>query len=781
MTAKVVNLNALTAGDGFRIVGESGSSGEYDLGDGAGVVRSAGDFNRDGFEDFIVGAPYATGTATEAGRAYLIFGTAKTTSTSISLTQLDGKNGFKLTGTFEDQHLGYSVAGADVNGDGFSDLVVSTYSYYYDYDGEDYYRTLGDGVTNISAQQVEKFDGDDITYIIYGRKNWTQSSINLDALNKDSGVTIDGFAGYVRAVDNTSRDRPDDIIIGDYLIFGSRKLPGNFSPDIDGNDGLDLKGVSGEVGDINGDGFKDFASAYGDYLYSGDDDEYGPYAYIVEGASFILYGSKNLKNASKSKVKLDNAGSDITVGDINGDGFSDVVIYDRIPSSEFHGIPKKTGNLYFLFGDNKKIKDGDISKQADLKISGVPSDYYLDTLTADMNGDGRADLILSVSEFRYDSATEESSGGHVNTYVIYGAKKIAKTLGGSFAGLVQKADMVIGGHVEGGFHSISAADFNGDGSDDLIFGDTAGANGAGISYVVYGTPAPGTLKVKGHLSDFDGGKLNFVSVDVANKFFDGQTKIGGDLRFISKKSDKLVDVKLEITIGASVISAALSDKGVKKLIGEKFGGEDGILKLDVSDRLFQFDNGSLAGFPFEKNGTVKLTVVATTKTGQHVEAEMGTAAIITQFELPRYGDERDSVQGGDNWVVPSIIPVLEYFSKAPWGLTYNDASNMNGGVFLGSKKSDKPHAEHKFGLDVDFKYPAFPAQPNTDSLLFLLDMINDDKYGKRIKEIYVSFNKEFRQAIEGVHLDETHGGALATTIIKNIAGHDDHYHFEILA
>ena len=64
-----VDLPGISEPDGFAIMGDPGS---YDF---AGLsVSAAGDFNGDGFDDIIVGAPYGDNGGDYAGEAYVIFG-----------------------------------------------------------------------------------------------------------------------------------------------------------------------------------------------------------------------------------------------------------------------------------------------------------------------------------------------------------------------------------------------------------------------------------------------------------------------------------------------------------------------------------------------------------------------------------------------------------------------------------------------------------------------------------------------------------------------------------
>ena len=112
-----ISLSSLNGANGFVLNGEN-------AGDQSGFsVSGAGDINDDGIADLVVGAPGADSTS--AGKTYVIFGSKAGWSSPISLSSLNGANGFVLNGENAGDDSGYSVSGAgDINGDGIADLVV---------------------------------------------------------------------------------------------------------------------------------------------------------------------------------------------------------------------------------------------------------------------------------------------------------------------------------------------------------------------------------------------------------------------------------------------------------------------------------------------------------------------------------------------------------------------------------------------------------------------------------------------------------------------------------
>ncbi len=271
-------------------------------------------------------------------------------------------------------------------------------------------------------------------------------------------------------------------------VFELSSLNGANGFVINGIDADDRSGRSvSAAGDVNGDGVDDliigtrFADPNG--FSSGE-------SYVVFGGAGV--GAKGAVEFSSLNGTdgfvlngidaYDYSGRSVSAaGDMNGDGFDDVII------GAFHADPNGfySGESYVVFGGASvgaggAIELSNLNGTNGFVLFGVgPSDRSGGSVSSagDVNGDGMDDVII---------------GAHGKSYVVFGGESVGadgfillSNLNGTNGYVINGIDA---GDGSGG--SVSAADdVNGDGVDDVIIGaHFADPNGfsSGESYVVFG-------------------------------------------------------------------------------------------------------------------------------------------------------------------------------------------------------------------------------------------------------------------------------------------------------
>ncbi len=144
-----IDLSSLNGSNGFKT-------------NGGAAFASTGDVNGDGAPDLIVGD--------QAG-VHIVFGPSNGFGANVDVTALNGTNGFSVPFPGTSASWGTSISTADVNGDGFADLII--------------------GVATADPGAPYPADSGS-AYVVFGKPSGFTATVDLAALNG-----ADGFSGVI--------------------------------------------------------------------------------------------------------------------------------------------------------------------------------------------------------------------------------------------------------------------------------------------------------------------------------------------------------------------------------------------------------------------------------------------------------------------------------------------------------------------------------------------------------------------------------------------------------
>ncbi|MFN8179615.1 MAG: FG-GAP-like repeat-containing protein [bacterium] len=459
------------------------AEGDQAIGFFGSSAGTAGDVNGDGYSDVIVGAPLYDGAQSDAGRVYVYHGSA---------SGLAASPGWTVASDQPDSYFGVSVGTAgDVNGDGYSDVIVG--AMYYD-----------DGEANEGR-----------AYLYLGSSSGLSASPAWTAESDQAGA---GFGVSAGTAGDVNGDGYSDIIVGAYSYDDGQVDEGRAYVYLGSSSGLSASpawtaesdrehawfgGPVGTAGDVNGDGYADVVvGAKGDLLFG------------VTGRAHVYLGSSSGLAASPAWTAQDDqydsafGASAATAGDVNGDGYSDVIV-----GAPGYG-PHQEGKAYVYLGS----PTGLAASPAWTAMGDQPNANLGSSVgtAGDVNGGGYSDIIVgapgrnnfagracvymgSVSgpstnpQWTVDGPTNASFGTAVGTAgdvngdgysdVIVGTRSARSAylyLGPGLGASPAWTDGTQGGEAVG-----VAGDVNGDGYSDVIVGNTGYYGGAPATAAVY--------------------------------------------------------------------------------------------------------------------------------------------------------------------------------------------------------------------------------------------------------------------------------------------------------
>jgi len=404
-----VDAGLVAAGNRIWDQAIAGMDSPAETSDTFGKALAIGNFNGDAYADVAVGVPgEGVGAINGAGAVHILYGSAS--GITVTGDQWWNQDSPNIEGGAEaNDAFGSSLAAADFNRDGYTDLAVG-----------------------VPSEEVSGQGSAGAVNVLYGSSGGL-SAANDRMFHQDSALITDsaeagdqfgralaagdfdgnGYADLAIGVpnENYAAGHTDDGAV--HVLYGSSGGLTATGSDIwnqdlgldDAAEDWDYFGYALATGDFDGDGYSDLAvGVYGENI--------GSPTIFDAGAVNVIYGSagglttsgdqfwhQDIANVQDTAEDFDDFGMALTTGDFNGDGFADLAV--GVPYEDIVAPADAAGAVNVIYGSVNGLSATAVPDQfwnqgsSGLGTTAEVGDEFGYALTAgDFNQDGFADLVV---------------------------------------------------------------------------------------------------------------------------------------------------------------------------------------------------------------------------------------------------------------------------------------------------------------------------------------------------------------------------------------------------
>lgn len=321
-----------------------------------GYAVAVGDFNGDGKQDLLVGAPDEDVNAvlTDVGRAYVFFGPTLTTSLTLNMPSA-------TTGA----DFGQAVAAGDVDQDGKDEIIVGAPE---------------------AAQGLNKI----------GRAYVFNGAGALIATLTDSAPAAGAHYAWAVAAGDVDGDGDDEVVVGAPeasagAVVGGGRVHVYTAPALSTVQTLlepiaEIGANLGEtlaLGDVNGDGKADIAAGIPDAKPAGINDAGEVCVFLTPGFMGVVLSEPTIELGA-------DFGFSEAIGDVNGDGFGDVVVGAQDATSNGD---TDAGEAFVFFGPTLSASQALVPNPIH-----AGDDFGYSCAVGDFNRDGLMDPLVGAKQ-----------------------------------------------------------------------------------------------------------------------------------------------------------------------------------------------------------------------------------------------------------------------------------------------------------------------------------------------------------------------------------------------